>query len=87
MLSFRDRRQLERLRRRVARLVHDKGGFVTVARHLKRPHSTVRNWAHREVVPSAEALIQLSNTYHVSLDWLLGGSAGETARMSTNKKD
>lgn len=59
---------IERLHR-----AFDNGSMADVARRLKIPHATVRNY-YQGRLPAPEVLIKIANETGVSLNWLLIGT-------------
>jgi transcriptional regulator with XRE-family HTH domain len=57
----------------------DGASMAEIARRLKLPHSTIRNYVQNDRLPSAELLIEIANRTNVSLDWLLRGKAQDQA--------
>ncbi|CAN5559003.1 hypothetical protein BH10ACI3_BH10ACI3_10150 [soil metagenome] len=66
----------------------DNGSMADVARRLKIPHATVRNY-YQGRLPAPEVLIKIANETGVSLNWLLIGTgdkyAGQVSPMSLGK--
>ena len=64
----------------VARLssAFDNESMADVARRLKIPHATVRNYFHGRM-PAPEVLIKIANETGVSLNWLLMGKGDKYA--------
>ncbi len=60
----------------VARLhrTFDNASMADVARRLKIPHATVRNYFKEGRLPAPEVLIKIANETGVSLNWLLTGA-------------
>jgi AcrR family transcriptional regulator len=60
----------------VARLnrTFDNASMAAVARRLKVPHATVRNYYKEGRLPAPEVLIKIATETGVSLNWLLTGS-------------
>lgn len=60
----------------IARLdkTFDGATMAEVARRLKIPHATVRNYYKEARLPAPEVLIKIANETSVSLNWLLTGS-------------
>lgn len=54
-------------------LAFDNGTMADVARRLKIPHATVRNY-YQGRLPAPEVLIKIANETGVSLNWLLMGT-------------
>jgi transcriptional regulator with XRE-family HTH domain len=54
----------------------DNASMADVARRLKIPHATVRNYYKTGRLPAPEVLIKIAGETGVSLNWLLVG-AGE----------
>ncbi len=52
----------------------DNATMAEVARRLKIPHATVRNYYKEGRLPAPEVLIKIANETRVSLNWLLTGS-------------
>ena len=52
----------------------DNASMAVVARRLKIPHATVRNYYKEGRLPAPEVLIKIANETGVSLNWLLSGS-------------
>lgn len=53
----------------------DNGSMADVARRLKIPHATVRNY-YQGRLPAPEVLIKIATVTGVSLNWLLIGTGG-----------
>jgi transcriptional regulator with XRE-family HTH domain len=60
----------------IARLnrTFDRATMAEVARRLKIPHATVRNYYKEGRLPAPEVLIKIANETGVSLNWLLTGA-------------
>jgi transcriptional regulator with XRE-family HTH domain len=60
----------------IARLnrTFDNASMAEVARRLKIPHATVRNYYKEGRLPAPEVLIKIAKETGVSLNWLLTGS-------------
>ncbi len=60
----------------IARLdkTFDGATMAEVARRLKIPHATVRNYYKEARLPAPEVLIKIANETSVALNWLLTGS-------------
>jgi transcriptional regulator with XRE-family HTH domain len=56
---------------RLSQLVVEEGGPRRLSRKAGIPHSTIVGW-RRGIMPTASALLQLSRSTDVSLDWLFG---------------
>jgi len=57
----------------------DNASMADVARRLKIPHATVRNYYKDARLPAPEVLIKIANETGVSLNWLLTGSGDKYA--------
>ena len=51
----------------------DNASMAVVARRLKIPHATVRNYYKEGRLPAPEVLIKIANETAISLNWLLTG--------------
>lgn len=70
-------------------LTFDSASMADVARRLKIPHATVRNYYKVGRLPAPEVLIKIARETGVSLNWLLLGSGdryiGETAPIGLGR--
>ncbi len=57
----------------------DNASMADVARRLKIPHATVRNYYKEARLPAPEVLIKIANETGVSLNWLLAGTGDKYA--------
>lgn len=64
----------EVFRQQLKMLIAERGGLRAFASFCHLPHTTVRNWTAGDSLPNLEALITLSTTLEVNLDWLVFGS-------------
>jgi transcriptional regulator with XRE-family HTH domain len=63
------------------RITFDNESMADVARRLKIPHATVRNY-YQGRLPAPEVLIKIANETGVSLNWLLTGAGDRYGAQS-----
>ena len=71
------------------RIAFDNASMAEVARRLKIPHATVRNYYKEARLPAPEVLIKIARETGVSLNWLLLGTGdryiGETGPIGLGR--